>query len=441
LIKIHSQAPFYCIFFLISLQLLGCDSSTKSKSSPLKSNIKSRDLSKFEIFDTSEAANLHAQEHNSGYRVIKEPSARRVEVEAALEKMFLTYQKEYPDETLGLPIPKLVLYDSSSSEARMGSVDGKMCWYVFVGSGILNSKFSNEAIMSLFAHEVTHGVQQGDNWSVEKFFFARGREEPLGAFQADDPVARKLGDAWISDAIRVGAISHLETNGLPTGASASIYPLFLKELHRKYVSSNPLCDEANALQNELISVLNKSFSVVEMEYDLVNSTKIEFEKISKKYRDSLSCVSDKTSKFSRDLTQWVGIPFLDYVNINIGRKSILQSFEADIALADGAENSIEGLFLVSEKIQLEMRRLEENPQFKDLRRYTAEDRADERSVEVMRHFSRPEALRDFFMTAYGDMLNVCSSYKIPPYGNLNDVHHGICYRMNRIQAYAAYLSK
>jgi len=441
LTKILFLSSFHFLFLFVSNILSGCDSLNVSESNGLKTQLKSRDLSKFEIFETKEAADLHAQELNSGYTIVREQSSRRTEVEAALEKMFQAYRAEYPHETSGLPVPKLVIYESNASEARMGTIAGKVIWYIFVGSGILDSKFSLEAIMALFAHEVTHGVQSGDNWSVEKFYFATDKAEPLGILQADDPIARKLGNTWITNAVRVGAISLSEANGLPIGASASIYPSFLKDLHRKYVSNNPLCHTANALQKELTSLLSKSFSVVEMEYDLTDIKKVELERISRMYRESLNCIGGKTANFYDDLTHWVGIPFIEYVNLNIGKKSIVQGFESDIAKANEAENSIKGLLLVSEKIQLDMRMLELNSQFKHLRRYTAEDLADNASVNVMKRFARPEALNDFFWTAYGEMLQICSTYKRPPYGNLNDIHHGFCYRIDRIKAYAAFLSK
>jgi hypothetical protein len=379
--------------------------------------------------------------------IVPSSDARWIKMRALLDKGWQSYQSANKVGDLAKFSPALVVVDDPTVNAfALADLASERSGFaVMVHTATLDADTPEGPMLGLVMHELEHAVglhliQKGQD-RFRRFYVARGGKEPLGAAQAEDPVAREYGTKWRDLASDVGVYDHEDLGGIPVGPENGVARVLSTAIKARLQEpgADQACGEATQALGQVGAAILGRMAKLDGAYVPGQPLRPAIDETLELLRDD--CLGDEAPSFvdvlaalqkvtpeqiladlpkaDRDLVE--GRHIVDAVaSIAIARRAAMRAIEADFTAATGEPWS-------------------------SLRFYSTEEAADDATVPVLRGADlKPDALGDFFLTKLaepdtaGACADVLDANQVPPYGvDLFDEHHAVCYRIYHVRTVAA----
>ena len=344
--------------------------------------------------------------------------------------------------------PGLVVIEDKEVNAFVASdhATQKAAWTVMVQTGLLDKGATDDEILGVVMHELTHAVKLHTVKAVpdrirKHYQVFPGEAEPLGSLQADEPVARAAISAWRELGNQAGPYPRPELNGVPVGQTQLLAILMVALLERGKAADPQACAPAAALATELKDFLTAKISAVDGDLRLAEGDAATVDEKSRAFLAALrdQCLAGSTTSFIDLAASHFGIP--------------AAAVEEGLSPEDRA--LIEGRHVVDQITALtsdRYRRMREvaaqlvtdtGADVTSLRYYSSEEAADDSTVPVLAAAGFPaDGAAEFFFrilpdAAASECRSLIAAGTIPPYGPLTDEHHGTCWRALHIKTLAS----
>jgi hypothetical protein len=413
------------------------------------------DIDCFRTFsDADEAAAWFAElepraamvEGRSARGIVPLDDPRYAPVRELLDRGWEAMRTNRPVGQLADARPALLIVDDPSVNAFVfpEDVDQKRASFaVMVHSGLLEIPTTDDANLGLIMHELQHAVGLHVVAAVkaqyETYYLAEDGFEPIGNTQTDDPAVRELASRWRGHAGEIGSFVDPNMRGLPTGGQ--LQAVFRQVLQG--AQQNPAgCANARALLTEvstdLVARLDPISGAPALEAAFGDRVDAAFDAL----RDE--CVPDAPS-FTETVAALAGVT-PDEIDAQLTAE--------DRALVTG-RHVVDAIAALAENRRAKMRAIEDSAYdmlgapWTAVRYYSEEENADDVSVPVLRASGFDPAGLGTFLNevlstpaATAACNAVLDAGEIPHYGvDLEDTHHGNCWRVYHIDQLAASGSK
>ncbi|MGE0869499.1 MAG: M48 family metalloprotease [Kofleriaceae bacterium] len=341
--------------------------------------------------------------------------------------------------------PGLVVIDDNVPNAFVAPdlMNGNAGFVVMVQTGLLAATTGDDALVGVMMHELQHAVglhvvgTVGDE--LRRYYVAANGNEPIGRFQADDPVVRDHGAAWRALADEAGPHSNAELGGLPTSRDSDMV-FVLEHVINQVAAQNLMgCQSSIGTLNQLI------FEVLSTADPLSGALSLDPQLVPPRVTQVLDalrtdCLGGYTLDFVETVAEIVGVP---------AATLRMQIPPEELALVDG-KHIVDAIAAVITDRRATQRAVEESfatvtgQPWSALRYFSYEEDADDVSVSVLRGAGLDPNGVSAFMASFlpsgaQQMCNqLLGANTVPPYGvDLNDEHHASCWRAHHIKQYAA----
>lgn len=348
---------------------------------------------------------------------------RFVRARALLDRAWATYQAEAPIGKLAESKLALVLLDDPSANAWVTSDPdlGKAALSVQIHTGIFLEGFTDDDLLGVLFHEIAHitklhvfpDIYDG----TQRFYLAVG-EEPLGSIQPDNMRVRELATRWIELSPIAGVHSTPALHDLPLGGNLEI-------LFANYLAQVPAqCGEAAAAVNHLYTLFPASPIDGAITIDAAGTAAID------RTLDALgACVAPSAQTMEAFLATQ-GAEWQSYV------MSVIAPDEMWLL----AEDAFEVITLVASDRRGKLAAIETKlhtdlgQPWSAVRYFSTEEQADDIAVRMSQAAMLAEpGVSGFMLDAIGDHRGGCEQLiatgKVPYGVNLEDDHHGTCWRV------------
>lgn len=413
------------------------------------------DIDCFTVFPDDEAAAVWygkfeaaaAMESGSQPRAILPTTHPQfAKVRALLDRGWEAFRENRPVGLLANKRPGLVFVQDDSINAFVApdvTLD-RAGLAVMVHTGLLDMQgATDDAMLGLMMHELQHAVGLHVLPVVKertrRYYAAPEDKEPIGREMEDDPKVREAATPWFSAANEIGAYSYAELGGMPF--SGDLFRILRTVLESGLQTNEAACtssrDAINAISTDLAAKSDALSGAIAVDATFKPRIDAAFDQLKSQ------CLSSFTMSFVDVVASIAGVT--------------PEAFEASLSAEDKAlvtgKHVVDAIRLLGEDRRAKMREIEAKftrdtgRPWSALRYFSTEEDADNTSVPVLRGASlKPTGLGDFLGAFLGATEAACrqviASGKAPPYGaNLTDDHHGTCWRIYNIEAYAKHTEK
>ena len=367
-------------------------------------------------------------------------------IRALLDRGWEAFRQNRPVGLLGNKRPALVFVQDDSINAFVAP-DVTLTHAglaVMVHTGLLTMEgATDDAMLGLMMHELQHAVGLHVLPAVKErtrsYYVAPADKEPIGREMDDDPKVREVATEWLSAANEIGAYSYAELGGMPfSGDLYRILGMVLQSgLQTNEAACTPARDAINAISTDLAAKSDALSGAIAVDATFKPRIDAAFDKLK----------SQCLPAFSKS--------FVEVVAAIAGAtpEAIEMSLSPEDKTLVTGRHIVDAIRLLGEDRRTKMRALEAKfvrdtgRPWTALRYFSTEEDADNTSVPVLRGASlEPTGLGDFLGAFLGANEAACraaiASGKAPPYGaDLTDDHHGTCWRIYNIDAYAKHTEK
>lgn len=332
------------------------------------------------------------------------------------------------------PLAVVVLEGDANAFVAGDAKTNKGGWSVQVQSGILSGEFTDDEIIGVMQHELTHLAKlhfiPEVHDRIRKFYVAPDGKEPIGEQTAENPFAKQYGDAWRKAAQLTGPYANPELGAFPLGGD-------LGQIAFWYVTENLVttCSAQSAAYNDIYTSLN--FDVSRLDSSLTLPAGYA-PMIASALQGVLQCggPAQPTLRVYLDsqAPEWVPyiqsqlapdeVPLLDKPILEAITTLVSTHRQQMIAAQTGFTHDT-------------------TRPWNALRFYSFEEAADDgwiRSYQAS-HLDGPGSFKGAFMNFLQDQATACQTALTAnnaPYGaNLTDEHHGSCWRIAHAAQIAA----
>lgn len=302
---------------------------------------------------------------------------------------------------------------------------GKVGFAVLLTTGMLNSALTDDEIVGVLLHEITHLVKLHALTEVAqqavRFYVARGPYEPIGALQPEDPKADGNGKMWRALGEFVGTESDPGYGDFPIGGTfANLFDQYAWSV----VTRMPECRDA------VLAVQAMRYRWPSSPLDAIVPIKAEPSELAAAALANLrACVATDTDKLIDTITP-LGPAWKDYLmaQLSSGERQLLHARSLDAVLE---------LVLTRRKAQRNAEytfTAQTGEPWSALRFYSYEEEADDYSFHIGRaHGLTGVGIIATMQTVLSTKLPACEAALADgpvPYGkNLLDDHHAPCWRI------------
>ena len=361
-------------------------------------------------------------------------------IRALLDRGWEAFRANRPVGLLGNKRPALVFVEDASVNAFVvPDTDLKHAGFaVMVHTGLLGMDTSDDAMLGLMMHELQHAVGLHVlpelKEQFKKFYVAPDGKEPIGRMETDDPKVRAAATAWLSAANEIGAMSTPELGGMPF--AGDLFRILRTVLQSGLVTNPAACERSRDAINQISLDLAATTDPLSGAVTADASIKTRIDAAFMQLRTE--CLADFTMGFVEVVAQIAGLT--------------PEAFEATLSAEDkalvGGKHIIDAVRVLGEDRRAKLRTIEAaflrdtGRPWSALRYFSTEEDADDTSVPVLRAAGlEPTGLGEFLSVFLGAAEATCratiDANRVPPYGaDLVDDHHGTCWRIYHIDAYA-----
>jgi len=302
---------------------------------------------------------------------------------------------------------------------------------------------TDDAMLGLMMHELQHAVGLHVLPVVKErtrsYYVAPDGKEPIGREMEDDPRVREAATAWLSAGNEIGAFSYAELGGMPF--SGDLYRILGTVLQSGLQTNEAACvpsrDAINAISTDLAAKSDPLSGAIAVDATFKPRIDAAFDKL------KTQCLPTFTMSFVEVVAGIAG--------------TTPEAIEATLTAEDKAlvtgKHIVDAIRILGEDRRAKMRAIETKfardtgRPWSALRYFSTEEDADNTSVPVLRGAGlKAVGLGDFLGAFLGANEAACrqviASGKVPAYGvDLVDDHHGTCWRVYNIDAYAKHTEK
>ncbi|MBX3160467.1 MAG: hypothetical protein KF773_31165 [Deltaproteobacteria bacterium] len=386
---------------------------------------------------------IAANEGRAARRVVPEGDPRFAPVRELLDRGWEAMRTNRPVGRLARERPALVIVEDETVNAFVMPEDldqQRASFAVMVHTGTLAIPTTDDANLGLMMHELQHAVGLHVVASVKEgmalYYLADEGYEPIGREQRDDPGVREAASLWRARASEIGHLVNAELRGLPMGGDLQVV---LRRVVQAGAQANPnACANARALLTSIA-------------VDIDTAT----DPISGAVALGASFGPRVTAALAALRTECVpSAPSFVEVVAELGGTTP-QQIEAQLGAEDraliGNKHIVDAIAALTEDRRAKMRAVEAavpevlGRPWTAIRYFSEEEDADDTSVPVLRAAGLdPAGLGTFLADVLLDppasaaCKDLLRAGAIPAYGvNLDDTHHGTCWRVHHIDQLAA----
>lgn len=373
--------------------------------------------------------------------IVPAEDPRTQHARAVLDRGWAEFKRLRPVGKLGELVPALVVIEDPEPNAFVTADPNRQyatsAFAVVVHTGLLDH--GDEAgQLGVMMHELQHAValhvlpEVADR--TRRYYFAPVGDEPIGRLATEDARAREAGEAARALMFDLGYFDGAAFGDVPLDGT---YGIVLAQLLAELAQQAPgLCDapaaEFQRLTNELVAVIDPLDQSV----------------------PPITGLAERTAALARDLracSTQLQYPMIDWLAWGAG--VTVEAMTAQLSEAERAmlaeKRGFDGLLVLTGERRARLRDVkakllaDTGHDWSELRYFSYEEDADDVSVPVLRAAGiAPTALAGYLMNFLDDGAWECASMLengiVPPYGqNLLDEHHGSCWRVYHVEAYAA----
>jgi hypothetical protein len=369
-------------------------------------------------------------------------------VRALLDRGWEAFGANRPVGLLKDRRPALVFVEDPAVNAFVApSLDFKSAGFaVMVHTGLVaQSGFSDDAMLGLMMHELQHAVGLHVLPEVKakfkRFYLAANGSEPIGRTQAEDARVREAATQWLTSAGEIGALANVELGGMPFSGDLNrvLRTVFQSGLDTNAAACMSAQNAINALSIELGGKIDPiSGAVVGLDASFKTRVDNAFTLL------RTDCLPNFTMSFVEVVASIAGVtPDQIEASLSDEDKQLVRD-----------KHVVEAIRVLGEDRRAKLRAIEADfarqtgVPWTAVRYFSTEEDADDTSVPVLRNAGlAPTGLGDFLANVLpAEQQAKCRALiddgKVPPYGaDLVDDHHGTCWRVYHIGAYAKHTDK
>jgi hypothetical protein len=412
------------------------------------------DIDCFDTFaDDAEAAawfgkfeeKLAEEEGRAPRKFLTPADPRWAKTRALLDRGWAAFQANRPVGQLRDKRPGLVMLEDPEPNAFVApnvTLD-KAGFTVMVQTGLFQIGGSDDGALGVMMHEFQHAVGLhviGDTRDrLRKFFFASATSEPIGKYTADDPIARRYGEAWMTLAESTGHFDDAGLRALPMGGQ--LVQVLQAALAQAGTGQVAACMTARGALGQIAIDVAGTLDALTGNITVAAS-------IPARVDQALANV--KTACFGSFTVDLIGVMAAAEA---VPRATIEAAMTPeDVALVKN-KHVVDGFAALLLDRRAKLRQLESDlaakagKQWAHLRFFSDEEDADDVSVIVLRgaKIDPPYAIGSF-LTSFlpADVQPRCADLlarrEVPPYGqDLTDAHHSFCWRAHHTRQLAEHL--
>ena len=386
---------------------------------------------------------LATSESRAPRALIPPSDARFTRMRELLDRGWASYQKHMPVGMIDQP-PELVVIDDPTANAFVARdlASNKAAWVVMVQTGAMENQ-PDHSLLGVVMHELTHATKlhvlpgTGDRVRIH-YQTTSGKPEPLGYKQKDDPRAREAITAWRALGEDAGAYAYAELHGMP--APGSLLSAVLNAAVAKADLSR--CDTTVTAVNALSAFMAARTSPLTNLLEV--STAADKAELSQLTHAFLTDVRDVCLAGSTlDVFQLMAEQF------GVTPAQVAERFPVAEQAAIAGKHVIDQITYLAGDRHRRMREVaallqqETGRDITTLRYFSTEEAADDSTVPVMRDMGMPvDSVGQFFIAVMPEATrNQCTALldanTTPPYGDLVDEHHAVCWRVAHVQQLGA----
>ncbi|MBA3501652.1 MAG: M48 family metalloprotease [Myxococcota bacterium] len=363
--------------------------------------------------------------------------ARFARMQALLDEGWDAYKSVNDVGDLKSAQVHLVLNAQPTPNAFVISKDGKAGLVVMVTTELIDLGAPDEELMGVVMHELEHTIGLHVIPEVKagftRYYLAPAGMEPFGFEQLDHPMVRSLVEAWIDHAETVGYLSDVELRGLPMlGELATIFDKRLA-MQPATVGCTTAKTDLNALRKTIAGALDPIDDSITLA--------------------STAPMTIQTAMGNLQTQCFAGFTMdaIDVVAAALGvtRAQMLTRIPADVRPMLEGQPYIQGMYNWGIYLRAKMREVEAKfmtmtgQPWSRARYFSTEEAADDSSVPTLRAMGlAADGAGKIFPKLKPGVEEKCrplvTARASIPYGeNVEDTHHGLCWRAGHIDALAA----
>ena len=339
------------------------------------------------------------------------------------------YRELYPDIMANKEEPFIYVYDSVSEtpkSLRHILPTGEKLAALVVSNHFLQVT-SDEELLGVIAHELGHTFFESSNLP---FFYQAYRVQGNSYVEVPEKIKSRLQD-WLRLSQVAGEYTDAALGGLLF--QESLLYTDLNQLVHNLVKITPKRKLAcfRDVMQKYMNILNANFSYWDWDMVISQNSSAELAKQTQEIKHGLVQCSEAVGYKGEVLRKRMypsGIFEVEsqkYFSFHLQR-----SFEWK------DQNEFAVLFEVSEVFHREMAKIQEELDFKSLRTFTYEDVADVKAFQVL-HKLRIDPMiyaksimqfKSEGRSIFDRCVATVAAGQEPPFGNLGDPHHGLCWR-------------
>lgn len=366
-------------------------------------------------------------------------------IESIIAKLTPGFARFFPGTVPPDKIPLLVIIDDDQDNAFIPNdvYSSDRPYAVYMHKGIL--KYSNEALTSIIAHELSHFFLQYNEYNTDypaaKFYYGQPNDVHIGPEITRDEKLDQLGSRWLQFADVVGPFSHEFLGRLPIGAGENELGRIARSLIERN-STKPACEKVISSYSKVEKLLKPYIAPDQFFLKPIPTSKSQrISQLANQIESELkACNGEYRTTLEDFYANHYGISIYD------ARKILYLSEPATIELQRQEEefferlDAAEAILAIARWARAEMREIEKQIDLKTLRVYTHEDHADEISIYVIYRMGlNPLNINVYLKTAEP---HAKPNQTIPNqiyHGVLDDDHHEPKWRIKRNEKFVAYL--
>lgn len=374
------------------------------------------------------------------YTLLPSTDAHYAKARAQLDKSWELFKSKLPMDKLADKRLALLLVQDPDINAFVAPTDqpGMAYWAVFFNTGTLDANLTEDQMHGLIFHELGHLVKHHTSQEVStrtrKVYVAEGGE-PIGADEMQHDAARDVFERWLALAKLAGAYTSTDLADLPFGA----YGDWLLKEFVNYIPTLPYpgytcTDEAQRVQT---ASYNGTYSAYDQSLTLSSAHKNERNNAILALKTCLGTTAF-TFKNLRDYLQpYAPEVFEGYTTADASTFDTMKAFDGLLALLGDRRARMRAL-------QEELTTATGQP-WSALRYYSIEEQADDISARITALTGISEVgVTGIMLAAIGSEATRCKSAVAAgstiPYGeNLEDDHHGSCWRVKHAEQFAEHV--
>ena len=365
-----------------------------------------------------------------------EPRFARMQM--LIDQGWEAYQSVYPVGDLkNFKVP-LVLNMENLANAFVTSKDAKSGLAIMVSLKFLDLNAPDEEMMGLVMHELHHAIELHTHPDIRnsfnRYYVAPPGSEPFGYEQTDNPTARALIEEWIEYGDAIGYLDDAELRGFPF--DGELFQVFSKRL-----SMQPATTACNTARMNFTTLRNM---VIGLRDPISRGVSLNPSTAPQAFLDSMNALNTNCfAGFTMDLVDVIAAHFM------ITRAQALAAIPADVQpMVVAPVGYMQGVLNFHLALRTKMRDIEARfmtmtgQPWTRARYYSTEEAADDASVPVLRAMGLPpdgngRMVAKLLPGVEEPCRALVTSGAPIHYGeNIDDNHHGACWRSGHIDALA-----